>query len=31
MVNDDQLFNVKLYANFYDKCEERNGGPSNRE
>ena len=31
MVNDVQLFNVKLYANIFVKGEERNGSPSNRE
>ena len=31
MVNDDQLFNVKLYGNVFVKGEEGNGSPSNRE
>ena len=31
MVNDDQLFNVKLYEFFFVKGEEGNGSPSNKE
>ena len=31
MVNDNQLFNVKLYANVFVKGEERNGSTSNKE
>ena len=31
MVNDDQLFNVKLYANIFVKGEVVNGIPSNSE